>query len=96
MNHFFVYILKCKDGSYYVGHTDDLEKRLFEHQSGVYEGYTTRRRPVSLVFHQTFHLRNDAFAAERKIKNWSRSKKEALIKGDWQLLQLLAKKDFKK
>ena len=67
-----------------------------QHQTGIYQGYTTRRRPVKLIFHQVFPLRDEAFSAERKIKNWSGRNKEALINGDWQLLQLLAKKDFKK
>ena len=80
---FYVYILRCTDGSYYVGHTDDLEKRLAAHQRGEIRGYTRSRRPVQLVFHEQFTSREDAFLRERQLKGWSRRKKEALIRGDW-------------
>ena len=91
MQEYFVYILKCCDGSYYVGHTDNLEKRLAEHQNDVFVCYTSSRLPVSLVFADVFSSRDDAFARERQIKGWSRKKKEALIQGDWEKLKLLAK-----
>jgi predicted GIY-YIG superfamily endonuclease len=94
VEHFFVYILKCKDSSYYVGHTDNLEKRLFEHNNMTYLGYTASRLPVDLVFKQMFESREAAFMAERKIKKWTRLKKEALIKGDFQSLQRCSKKQF--
>ncbi len=87
---FFAYMLRCSDGSYYVGHTDDLEGRVGAHQSGLIPGYTQKRRPVRLVWSQGFPERDQAFAAERRIKGWSRAKKEALIRGDWQAIQLLA------
>ena len=96
MNTFFVYILKCSDGAYYVGHTEDLGKRISEHQLGTYGGYTSKRRPVKLVFAQSFNLRDQAFTAERKIKKWTRAKKEALIKSDWNEISRLSKKKFKK
>ena len=80
MNYFYVYILKCSDGSYYVGHTDNLEIRISEHNLKKYSGYTSSRLPVELMFHQEFYSRDEAFNAERKIKGWRRSKKEALIK----------------
>ncbi|MFH1643777.1 MAG: GIY-YIG nuclease family protein [bacterium] len=96
MNDFFVYILKCSDGSYYTGHTDDLERRLSAHKLKTYKCYTSKRLPVTLVFYQIFPTRDEAFHAERKIKNWSRKKKEALIKKDWDLISLYAKKIFKK
>ncbi|HLB94174.1 MAG TPA: GIY-YIG nuclease family protein, partial [Candidatus Babeliales bacterium] len=83
MSDFFVYILKCSDGSYYTGHTDDLEKRLSEHQNNFYPCYTSKKLPVKLVYSQSFDSRDDAFISERKIKNWSRCKKEALIRGDY-------------
>ncbi len=88
---FWVYLLRCTDGSYYVGHTDDLEKRIQQHQAGELGGYTHTRRPVELVYSEDFSTRDDAFAAERQIKGWSRKKKEALIGGDWEALRRLAR-----
>lgn len=93
---FYLYILRCADGSYYTGHTDDLEKRLAEHQAGLLPGYTHERRPVSLVYSATFQTREDALAAEFQVKRWSRRKKEALIRGDWAGLAQAARKDFSK
>jgi len=90
-NSFWVYILQCSDGSYYTGHTDDLGKRFYQHQSGALEGYTHSRRPVKLIFQQMFSTRDEAFAAERKIKGWSRKKKEAMMRGDWEEVSRLAK-----
>jgi len=89
---FWVYILHCSDGSYYTGHTDDLEKRLAAHDSGEIEGYTASRIPVKLVFTEVFSTRVDALSAERQIKGWSRKKKEALINRDWNELVRLANK----
>ena len=80
---YYVYMLRCSDGSYYVGHTNDLEQRLAAHERGAIEGYTLSRRPVELVFSDQFSTRQEAFHRERQIKGWSRAKKEALIKGDW-------------
>jgi predicted GIY-YIG superfamily endonuclease len=88
---FYVYILRCADGSYYVGHTDDLEKRLAAHQSGQVTGYTRSRRPVQLAFRQEFPAREDAFLRERQLKGWSRRKKEALIRGHWDDLTRLSR-----
>ncbi|MFY7836165.1 MAG: GIY-YIG nuclease family protein [Novosphingobium sp.] len=88
---FYAYLLRCRDGSFYAGHTDDLEFRLGQHQSGAYEGYTSKRRPVTLAWCEMFATRDEAFAAERKIKGWSRAKKEALIAGDWDRIQILAR-----
>ena len=88
---FHVYILRCADGSYYVGHTDDLEKRLAAHQSGEIRGYTHSRRPVQLVFHEQFTSREDAFLRERQLKGWARRKKEALIRGDWDDIRRLSR-----
>jgi putative endonuclease len=88
----FVYILRCSDGSYYVGSTrDSLEARVGQHNDGTFGGYTARRRPVLLVFHQEFQQITDAITAERQIKGWSRAKKEALIQGDFAGLQALAR-----
>ncbi len=72
---FYVYILECADGSYYTGHTDDLEKRLRTHNKGEASGYTSTRLPVNLVFCQDFPTREEAFEAERRIKGWRREKK---------------------
>ena len=80
---FWVYLLRCRDGSYYAGHTDDLEKRLWEHGQGLGADWTKRRRPVELVWCGDAPTRDEAFAFERRVKNWSRAKKEALIAGDW-------------
>ena len=97
MQYFYVYILKCSDGSYYTGHTDNIEARISQHQLGLIKNcYTITRLPVAVVFVQTFASRNEAFNAERKIKGWSKQKKEALIKGDWELVSSLSKKIFKK
>jgi predicted GIY-YIG superfamily endonuclease len=89
---FSVYLLRCNDGSYYVGHTEDLEFRLAQHQAGTLGGYTAKRRPVTLEWCDTFAERDQAFWVERKLKGWSRAKKEALIAGDWELIKELARK----
>lgn len=88
-----VYVLRCADGSYYVGKTQKgLEARVGEHNAGAYPGYTMKRRPVVLVWAEAFERYDDACVAERRIKGWSRAKKEALIRGDWQAVQWLAKR----
>ena len=76
-----VYMLRCSDGSYYVGHTNDLEHRLAAHERGATEGYTLSRTPVELVFSDQFSTRLEAFHREGQIQGWSRARKEALIKG---------------
>ncbi len=86
MRSFWVYILECSDKSYYVGHTDNLEKRVFEHTHNLIPCYTSQRLPLSLVFSCEFNSRADALARERQIKGWSRKKKQALIRGDWDKL----------
>ena len=88
---FYVYILRCSDGSYYAGHTENLEGRTAAHNKGNFSDYTRRRRPVHLVFSQDFPSRQDAFERERQIKGWSRQKKQALIKEDWERLSQLSK-----
>ena len=88
---FWAYILRCADASYYTGHTDDLELRIAQHHSGHFPGcYTVRRRPLELVWAGDFPTRIEALEAERRIKNWSRAKKEALIASDWKRLSFLA------
>lgn len=84
-------MLKCADGLFYVGHTDDLESRFAAHQSGLTGSFTKNRRPVELVWSQEFSKREEALAAERQIKGWSRAKKKALIAGDWDLISRLAR-----
>ena len=88
---FWVYLLRCVDDSYYVGHTDHLEKRMAEHDVGAFKGYTARRRPVKLVFCEEFPTREESLERERQIKRWSRAKKEALIQSDWAEISRLAK-----
>jgi predicted GIY-YIG superfamily endonuclease len=88
----FVYILRCADGAYYTGSTrDSLEMRVAQHNDGTFGGYTARRRPVLLVYHEEFEQITDAIAAERQLKGWSRAKKEALIRGDFASLHALAR-----
>lgn len=88
---FYAYLLRCNDGSYYAGHTDDLELRMAQHRSGTFGGYTARRLPITLVWSDSFQTRDDAFAAERQLKGWSRAKKEALIASDWERISRLAR-----
>ena len=88
-----MYILRCKDGSYYTGVTNDVERRVFEHQNGLIQGcYTHKRRPLKLVFVGEFGEINDAISREKQIKGWSRRKKEALIEGNFEKLVELSRK----
>ncbi|HAT9175401.1 TPA: GIY-YIG nuclease family protein [Legionella pneumophila] len=90
---FWVYILQCSDKSYYTGQTDNLEKRLTQHQDKMIPGcYTSTRLPIQLKYSQEFMSREEALSAERQIKGWSRRKKEALINGDWQALSDYSKR----
>ena len=95
MKIYYVYILKCSDGTYYTGFTSNLEKRLIEHQMGKYkDSYTSTRRPVELAFYAEFTDPNIAIDTEKQIKKWSKAKKEALIHGEFDKLPNLAKKKF--
>ncbi len=94
MEYFYLYILKCWDDSYYVGHTDNIERRFAEHQQGIATSYTKDKLPVELVYVELFASRSEVLLVEHKIKRWTRKKKEALIKNDWNLLQKLSKKSF--
>jgi len=87
---FWVYILRCADGSYYTGHTDNLEMRIGQHQAGECAGYTVTRRPLELIWSQDFPTREEALSAERQIKGWSRKKKEAMMRSDWAEVSRLA------
>ncbi|WP_282144309.1 GIY-YIG nuclease family protein [Cellulophaga baltica] len=95
MKTYYVYILKCFDKTYYTGFTSDLYSRLAEHNSGKHpDSYTFSRRPVHLVFYSEFTEASLAIDTEKKIKKWSKAKKEALINGDFEVLPNLAKKKF--
>lgn len=88
-----VYILRCSDGSYYTGLTkQEIEARVWEHNAGIYDGYTAKRRPVELVFQEVYDRIIDAIARERQIKGWSRRKKEALIALDYEALPALSRR----
>jgi predicted GIY-YIG superfamily endonuclease len=87
---FWTYMLHCRGGAYYVGHTDGLERRVAEHEQGV-TGFTKDRLPVKLVWSETFETRVEALEMERRIKGWSRAKKMALIRGDWDALAKISK-----
>ena len=89
---FWVYILRCADDSYYTWHTDNLEERMAKHQSGEFEGYTSTRLPVRLLYSEEFPTREEALACELQIKGWSRKKKEALMRGDWNEVSRLARR----
>ncbi|HEY7986074.1 MAG TPA: GIY-YIG nuclease family protein [Methylophilaceae bacterium] len=91
---FWVYILRCADDSYYTGHTDSLEQRINQHHLGTTDGYTSTRRPVTLVWSQQCSTREEAISAEMQIKGWSRKKKEAMMRGDWERVSQFAKKHF--
>lgn len=88
---FWAYMLRCSDGRYYTGHTDDLERRINEHMPGGFCDFTSRRLPVELVWSEQFHSRLEALETERKVGRWSRAKKEALIKGDWKRIGFFAR-----
>ena len=87
----FLYILRCADGSFYIGITRTaLEMRIAQHNAGTFGGYTVTRRPVTLVFSQWFDRITDAIENERKLKKWSRAKKEAFVRGDFAALRQLS------
>jgi len=88
---FWAYILRCADGSYYTGHTDDLERRMAEHRHGGFCDFTSRRLPVALAWGQEFPSRVEALTAERQVKKWSRAKKDALVAGNWGQVSFFAR-----
>jgi len=92
----WMYILECRDGSYYVGSTKDLERRLFEHQEGSGANYTSKRLPVKLMYCEEYDRIEDAYYREKQVQGWRRAKREALINGAPGLLPVLAKKIFDK
>ncbi|MEQ1938825.1 GIY-YIG nuclease family protein [Mesorhizobium sp. CN5-321] len=88
-----VYMLRCVDGSYYVGSTkQEIEARVWEHNNLPSDSYTARRRPVVLVFTESYDRITDAIARERQIKGWSRRKKEALITLAYESLPALSRR----
>ncbi|MES2513774.1 MAG: GIY-YIG nuclease family protein [Bacteroidota bacterium] len=93
----YLYILKCNDGTYYTSVTNDLEKRIEQHNLGINEdAYTHSRRPVTVVWKELFNDFKLAFEWETGIKKWSSKKKEALINNEFELLKPLSKKNFSK
>jgi len=92
---FWVYMLRCSDDSFYVGHTDELDRRIAQHNDGRYCRWTRSRRPLALVWRQEFVTRDEAKVAEKKLKGWSRAKKQALVDGDLGRLSLLASRGAK-
>ncbi len=91
MKPFYVYMLECSDRSFYVGHTDDLQTRLAQHESGALGGHTSTRRPVRLVWFEEQPTRDEALRSELQLKGWSRAKKRALVAGDWATIKRLAR-----
>ena len=87
----YMYILTCADGSYYTGSTIDLERRLHQHQSGMGANFTKKHLPVELVYMEEFKRIDQAFYREKQVQGWSRKKKEALIRGEYQKLPELSK-----
>jgi len=87
---FWTYILHCAGGAFYTGHTDHLDRRIAQHECGALPGFTHDRLPVKLVWAESFGTRIEALEMERRIKGWSRAKKMALIRGDWDGLSELA------
>ena len=85
------YIVECSDGSYYVGSTWDLERRIGEHNLGLGAEYTRRRRPVRLVWAAQFDRIEDAYRLEKQVQNWGRAKRQALIDGRFDDLPRLAR-----
>lgn len=92
----WMYILKCGDGSYYVGSTKNIDLRIEQHQLGKGSRYTSGRLPVELVYGEEYDSIVDAYAREKQVQNWSRAKRKALIEGKQELLSTLAKKKFYK
>lgn len=89
---FWTYMLHCRGGAFYVGHTDDLERRIASHECGQGSAFTRERLPVKLVWAEAFAERIDALEMERRVKGWSRAKKMALIRNDWDTLSVLSKR----
>ena len=91
----YMYILICRDGTFYTGSTIDLELRLSQHQIGEGSNYTKKRLPIFLVYYEEYPRIDEAFAREKQIQNWNHKKKMALINGELDRLPYLAKKVFR-
>ena len=88
---YFVYIVKCSDSSYYTGITNNIERRVYEHNNSLDDSaYTFDKRPVELVFYQSFQDVKQAIIFEKQVKGWTRKKKEALIDNNWDKIKELA------
>ena len=92
---FSLYILECSDGTLYVGHTDDLDRRMQQHADSDANSYTARRHPLKLLHVEEFESREEALAMERKLKGWSRAKKFSYMAGEWHAVSALAKDKHK-
>jgi putative endonuclease len=91
-HNYYVYIVQCKDDSYYTGICNDIERRLWQHNTGIDKDcYTYKRRPVELKYYQRFQYVTEAIKWEKQLKGWSRKKKEALFNEDWNEIKRLAK-----
>ncbi|MBX2971395.1 MAG: GIY-YIG nuclease family protein [Cyclobacteriaceae bacterium] len=91
-HHYFVYIVECSDRMYYTGVTNNLDRRIWEHNEGIdQKSFTYNRRPVTLKYYEYFSDINQAISWEKQLKGWSRKKKEALFDRDWDKLKILAK-----
>ena len=88
---FYVYILRCSDGSYYTGHTDELDQRMARHGDGTGSRYTSKRRPLQLLWATDCQTREEAWELEQRLHGWSRAKKEALMRGDFEALPALSR-----
>jgi len=88
---YIVYMLRCADHSYYIGVTSDLQKRLYQHETGCFKTcYTAKRLPIALVYTGKFQYIEDAISWEKQIKKWSKAKKKALFVGDRDVLRYLS------
>jgi putative endonuclease len=89
---YWVYVLLCRDGSYYVGVTSELEQRIAQHDLGAFPTcYTYERRPLNVVHAAPFATPIEAITAEKKLKGWSHAKKRAFVRGDFALLPGLSR-----
>jgi putative endonuclease len=86
----YMYILECCDESFYTGSTNNLPRRILQHQNGMGANHTAKRLPVKLVYAEEFEHVADAFYREKQVQGWSRAKKMALIQGEWDKLRILA------
>jgi len=92
-HNYYVYIVQCQDSSYYIGITNDIDRRLWEHNTGYSKtSYTYPRRPVELKYFEHFTDSTQAIIREKQIKGWTREKKEALFTENWDLIKELSRR----